>query len=447
MSLYKTLLGFFAVAVVIISCKKELSNEEGNPDQEVDNQWEFKQGDSTFGGLTDTAFIQTVNTIQTISISGVQTNGSAGEITIQLAGTQIGAGAYGTEYVLFQYFQDGSLLYSSVPSQGSDFTLTITRIDSSYITGTFSGTVQDAQGNNYNIAEGKFSAPMGTSTDTEVPVESGQLTVWAKGICSDGGVIEVSVNGENGQITDGLISQPECGADGAATFNLPAGTYTVQATCSGVTLNYEVTIDKTGNYLQVDFQNPPVTESYLPLGVGSEWNYVDLSVPGNEQSITSEEEDVYIEQEGRQYTKLVSNKGEEFYYRQSGKKYFRFVTLDFQGNVSDPPSLEIVILDEDAADETPWESPVVDLSLAGMQVKAKLVSKIVNRGTADINGVSYANSINVNTELYVSFDGGATFNPSGNSYNTVYSKGKGIVYYYDINNNTEWGLTSSTIVE
>ena len=100
-----------------------------------------------------------------------------------------------------------------------------------------------------------------------------------------------------------------------------------------------------------------------------------------------------------------------------------------------------------AADETPWESPVVDLSLAGMQVKAKLVSKIVNRGTADINGVSYANSINVNTELYVSFDGGATFNPSGNSYNTVYSKGKGIVYYYDINNNTEWGLTSSTIVE
>ena len=119
MSLYKTLLGFFAVAVVIISCKKELSNEEGNPDQEVDNQWEFKQGDSTFGGLTDTAFIQTVNTIQTISISGVQTNGSAGEITIQLAGTQIGAGAYGTEYVLFQYFQDGSLLYSSVPARAA----------------------------------------------------------------------------------------------------------------------------------------------------------------------------------------------------------------------------------------------------------------------------------------------------------------------------------------
>jgi hypothetical protein len=441
MSFFKTLLGFFAAILLVISCKKELSNEEGSLNTEIESKWEFKEGGQQFDGTTDTAFIQNIGSIQTLTITGAQAEGVTGEIMIQIAGSEINTGIYGTQFVLFQFLQDGAVSYTSSPVEGSDFIVSIDAIDSSTVTGTFSGTVEDALGNSYAISDGKFTAKLGSGQSQNPTIESGTLTVWAKQICNDASAIDITVLDQMSQITDAFTVQPDCGAPGTATFTLPAGIYTVSATCSGTTVDYQVTIDRECNFLEVNLQNPDVSGDYLPLTVGASWSYNDLIGTAAEQTITSEEEGINIDD--RPFTKLVSDIGTEYLYRKDGHAYYQYLTMDYQGAVTNPPTVEVKILQDDLPVNSQWDTPVEDLLMAGINVKGKIVFTISKKGFSEnINGVDYSDLIEVSAELYLSPDGVANFVGSGSVFKRTFAKGIGIVKYDDLSQAVTWGITN-----
>jgi hypothetical protein len=243
------------------------------------------------------------------------------------------------------------------------------------------------------------------------------------------------------QITDAFTVQPDCGGAGTATFTLPAGIYTVTATCSGTSVDYEVTIDRECVFLEVDLQNPDVSDDYLPLTLGASWSYNDLIGTAAEQTIISEQEGVPIDE--RQYTKLTSDNGAEYYYRKNGHEYYQYLTMDFQGTVASPPSLEVKILQDDLAEGAQWESPVEDLLMAGINVKGKLVFTISKKGFSEnINGVDYSDLIEVTAELYLSPDGVTNFVGSGSQFKRAFARGIGIVRYDDLSQATTWGITT-----
>jgi hypothetical protein len=131
------------------------------------------------------------------------------------------------------------------------------------------------------------------------------------------------------------------------------------------------------------------------------------------------------------------------YYRKSAQVYYEYRKLDFQEFVSNAPSIEIEILHDDYTSGQSWESQPVLISFSGIPVLAKLVSTILNRDfTATINGTSYDDLIEVQTEIFFSSNNGNTYQSSGNSYLTVFAKNKGIVYYFDLNESIEWGVNN-----
>jgi hypothetical protein len=424
-----------AFSLVLYSCKKERSVEEGKVPVSEDETWEFTEAAGLKKGPMDSAYIQTVANVTTLSIVGSSTE-NAGEIFLQVVTDNLTTGAYTNPLVFFQYGENGTVLFQSSPVQTGGFTINITELDSLNVTGTFSGSVLDAQGVEHVITDGKFKSVITSWEGDQEPLEDGQLTVWAKQVCNNGEPIKISVSGQSGEITDGLLAEPSCGASGTALFTLPAGNHLVEAVCGSDTLHYEVSIVGSCTLLEIDFGNPPAGD-YLPLNLGATWEYNGLDDPGTTQLITSEGTDVF---DGRMYTRFVSNIGDTFYYRKEQHAYYEYRTFNFQGYVDQPPVVELPILYDDKQAGESWESAPEDITLSGIPVRAKMVFTISRRDfQASFNNVTYSDLIEVNTEILFSSNG-TDYQSSGIAYNTVFAKGKGIVYYYDIDRDVEWAI-------
>lgn len=443
MTLFRSLLGSLAVTLVLFSCKKDYSDEDGKIPGVIESTWEFNSGGQQFNGDMDSAYVQSAAGFSALSMIGSRPLNQSGEIILQIIGDNIGTGTYSSADIFFQYSENGSILYQTIPGQTSDFSITITEIDSSSVSGTFSGTVRDSQGNSYTITDGKFSVAM-TLDYNPGPAPDLQLTVWAKEICFDGSSIEIKVGTQNGFISDAIANEPECGAQGAATFTLPQGIYTVTAICGADTLRYEVNLISNCTKLLVDFANPPVLEDYLPLTVGSYWDYNDLSNTSFTHRVTSARDTII---DGRQYWIQLSQLPDTFYFRKDGNIYYEYVRLDFNDFVNNAPSVELVILHDDYLPGQSWQIEGIDLDLSGIVVKAKFESTILDRDfSANISGVDYDNLIAVETKIFFSPDGGITYQDSGNSFIRIFAKGIGIVYYYDVERAREWGAYATSIV-
>lgn len=437
MKLLKTFAALLALLVVLYACRKERSAEGGEIPGPVENTWQFTEAGVTNQGLMDSAYVQTVGNVSTLSIVGSSAE-KQGEIFLQIVTDSIALGTYSNPIVFYQYGENGTVVFQSSPVQTGSFSIVITELDSSMVAGTFTGTVLDAQGNEHLITDGKFRSIITTWQDNEQPIFNGQLTVWAKQVCEDGGAIEIKINGQTASIADGLTAEPLCGAEGTAVFTLPTGTYTLEAICGADTLRYEVSIAGECTLLEIDFGNPPVLDDYLPLVAGSYWGYTDMGNPANTQRITSDGQETI---EGRMFTRMVSTIGDTFYYRKEQNVYFQYRTLDFQGFVNNPPSIEVPILYDNLDAGNTWETQPELIDLAGVPVTAKIVFTINRRDfQASFNGVNYSDLIEVNTEIFFSSDGGTNYQTSGVAYNTVFAKGKGIVYYYDIDRDVEWAI-------
>ncbi|HUQ65868.1 MAG TPA: hypothetical protein VM101_06925 [Flavitalea sp.] len=443
MTFFRNLLGFLAVTFVLFSCKKDYSDEDGKVPGVIESTWEFKEAAQQYNGDMDSAYVQSADGFSALSMIGSRPINQSGEIILQIIGNNITTGNYSSPDIFFQYSENGTILFQTIPGQTSDFSITITQIDTASVSGTFSGTVQDPQGNSHTITDGKFSVAL-TKNYNPGPQPDVQLTVWAKEICFDGGPIEIKVGTQTGFISDAMLIEPECAAQGAASFTLPKGTYTVTAICGTDTLMYDVNLVTACTKLMVDFIRPPDVVDYLPLTIGSWWDYENLGSTTTKQRTIAVSDTVL---DGRLYTMFISNLPDTFYYRKDDHVYYQYVTLDFNGFVQNPPSLEMVILHDDYQVNQTWETIPVDIILSGVGLKVKLVSTILRRDFSEnIAGVDYDNLIDVQTEIFFSSDGGSSYQSSGSSYITTFAKGKGIVYYYDLDRAIEWGAFDVSII-
>lgn len=442
MTLTSRLLGFLAITLLLFSCKKERSDEDGKIPGDVESTWKFSTDGTQFSGDMDSAYIQAASTFRALTMVGSRSGNASGEIVIQLVGETINAGSYDATQVAFQYSEGGQILYQRVPGQAGSFTVVITEIDSAQVTGTFGGTAYDTLGQPHVIVEGTFTADLGANSGPD-PTEEGVLTVWAEQMCTDGSSIEVMVGDQRGFITEGLTSAPECGDQRAASFSLPQGVYSVAAICGTDTVRYSVTVNTSCVKLLVDMSKPPIEGDYLPLTFGSYWEYNDLNNNAFTHRVTAGADTVL---DGRQYFMQTSNLPDTVYYRKDEHVYYEYLTVDFNGSVSNPPTIELAMLHDDYEVGQPWEVSNIPLTLSGIAVNAKFQSQILQKGfSATINGVQYDELIEVQTDLLFSTDQGATYVPAS-SYVRVFAKGKGIVYYFDLERGTEWGITGLSIV-
>jgi hypothetical protein len=218
--------------VLVASCSKEHSVEK--KDTTIVSSWSFSEGDNNFKGTVDSAYIDTASNIVFLNINGTADNGTD-KIAIVIYGTQIANGTYTSPQAFFTYTQNNSVTYQSDASQ-SKFSVNITSLDTSSVSGTFSGAVINGNGVSVNITNGKFSSVLKKDVIGSVP--TGNLTVWASESCNQNDPIEVIINNEKEFVETFTATAPDCGAQGAANFTLPAGYYNVTAICGGDTVNY-----------------------------------------------------------------------------------------------------------------------------------------------------------------------------------------------------------------
>jgi hypothetical protein len=148
--------------MVLSSCKKEKSLENGNGGPLGPETWEFKEG-ASFKGPIDTAYYSTLGGVTSLILEGVSTD-LRDDFYLEILGASITTGTYATPTVVFEYYSNGTLLYHNDPAELNKFSVIITEIDGSGVSGTFSGEVKDSSGNVKNITDGKFTGKFNTVT-------------------------------------------------------------------------------------------------------------------------------------------------------------------------------------------------------------------------------------------------------------------------------------------
>ncbi len=154
MSFLKYLLSVAFIVSLMSSCKKEMSIEDGKPVEE-ETDWQFSVTDNKYKGNVDTAFITEGTGFNILTLQGTTVDGVKGQIIMQLLGEQLTPGIYTDPYAYFIYMQDGQKTYESI-IDNKEFSITITSIDSFTIAGSFAGVVENREGSQVTITEGKF---------------------------------------------------------------------------------------------------------------------------------------------------------------------------------------------------------------------------------------------------------------------------------------------------
>ena len=223
--------------LLFFGCSKEKSFENAN--NNLTSQWEFKEGSNQYKGKVDTAFLIDLGNSKGFVLEGTSDDGT-GVLTIAVSSFNTSAPAtYKSPSVQFGYVKPSGIVYQSTLT-ADQFTVQVTRIDSVSVEGVFFGKVKDSLGADKTVADGKFTARLKNSS---TPAANGQLTFWSKNSCTAGGNIAVKLsNGQTGSVSSFTAAAPACGAAGAATFTVPAGTYVYQAICGTDTLNNVVTV-------------------------------------------------------------------------------------------------------------------------------------------------------------------------------------------------------------
>ena len=238
MKLLRSLFVLFTPMILFFGCSKEKSLEGAN--NNVNAQWEFKEGSNQFKGTVDTAFLVDLGASKGFVLEGTSDDGT-GLLTIAISNFNTAAPAtYKTPNVQFGYVKPSGILYQSNLAAVDQFTVQVTGIDSVSVTGVFSGKVKDSAGADKTIVDGKFTAKLKNSA---TPPANGQLTLWSKASCTAGGNIAVKLsNNQTGTISAFSATAPSCGAAGTASFSVPAGNYVYQAICGTDTLNAVVSV-------------------------------------------------------------------------------------------------------------------------------------------------------------------------------------------------------------
>lgn len=153
-------LAILSFLVLFFSCSKELSLEDGGVPSNELLDWQFDDSLGTHKGKVDTAYRYAQGNLEALTIEGTNSEGDH-RIYLQFIGEPLRIGQYVSDSASFAYFRGAELIYFSDPSVGG-FTITVEQLDSSFVSGIFSGTVVDARTGLREVRNGKFKANVGS---------------------------------------------------------------------------------------------------------------------------------------------------------------------------------------------------------------------------------------------------------------------------------------------
>lgn len=399
------------ISLAVFSCQKEYSVENNGGNTSASAQWSFTEGSAQFKGPVDTVAIDTVGGYKFLTLNGHSTD-NKDQITLQVFGSDVKAGTYKTPFSLFAYLRNGNVLYQTNQTAIDSFTIVITRLDSTGISGTFSGKAYDSAKNYKTIVDGKFSSVFKVSTPIPpVSTDSGNVVIWSKAGCGGGtstSPISISVGTSSGQITQFFPSEPTtCNPAGAFSVKLPVGTYPLVAKCGSDSLTGTVTVIKNGcTKVQVDLTGSTAANDYFPLTAGSNWaNLYEGGAPGDStytvstgQTLTAGANTYNI----FGYTDYKYQYNDTLYYRKDGAGvYYQYFTAasNYLGFDS-ATAVEFVMLNENLAVGAAFPTTTISGTISGNAVTAKIDGTITEKNvSATVSGHTFTNVIKVQTTL------------------------------------------------
>lgn len=153
MKILKSFSLFILAGILITSCAKEYSSEQM---MAATGSWEFANGNLNYAGNIDSVYQTKGIGSHRLSISGKSYDGTQ-LFALNLYGDTFPPGQYKASLFqcTFSYTIPGKTIYQASQLTG-EFIVNLNSIDSTHISGTFSGTAVDSANNSIQISAGKF---------------------------------------------------------------------------------------------------------------------------------------------------------------------------------------------------------------------------------------------------------------------------------------------------
>lgn len=251
----KIALYFFAAIVLLNACQKEYSIEHGAKITPT-GTWQFNDSSELFAGNMDSAYLDSSTSLNTkiVHLIGKSLDGTQ-TFNLELYAPSFITGTYKASLFqsTFLYTAGGSNIYQANQLIG-EFTVIITALTSTNISGTFFGSAINSSNKLIQITQGKFTSSF-TNTGSGAGVSSGVLgdssgkckPVTLAGTYSQG----VALDSSNTVQVQVIVAK--------------TGTYSIKTnTVNGVSFS------KTGTFPSTGVQNITLTGSGIPMNPGDQ---------------------------------------------------------------------------------------------------------------------------------------------------------------------------------
>lgn len=419
---------------VLSSCSKELSLENVNNSLAA-GTWQFSEGNSNFMGNIDTAFIKKGATINEMHFLGTSKDGSQ-TFNLVLYADTFKTGIYKAS--LFQAsfnYTSGNLNIYDASQVNGEFTVTLTSVSATTVTGIFSGKALKLGESPADISSGSFSAIF--KTPIQKPQSNGTLSDNA------GNCMPATINGTYKQgipINPGntIIVQVAVTKAGTYTITTDAANGVSFSASGEFTTTGLQSVTLTGNGIPVNSGNVAFTlhygtslcgftinfaqgaaasQDYYPTSNNSYWTYND-----GINDYTYKVAPNLLTVAGKVYAVIMQQTDTVHAVRKAAGLYYDYLNYQKAFSLSTPLHLETIFLKDNVAAGTTWDGP--DFTNGGntFHLKYTLLEKAV---PALVGIYNFPDVIKVQTDLY-----------SGNTFvmsylETWYAKNAGMVYQKD----------------
>ena len=424
MKFFPFILAVFFSSVLISSCSKEYSIENGNGGKSATGTWEFNDSIRGYQGNIDTAYILGTGSNKELHLVGPALTGNQ-NFNLVLYSDSFKVGSYRASLFQssFDFSSGGRSIYKAGQVYG-EFIVNISSYNKNLIIGTFSGTVRDSANNISTVKMGKFKSILAGAD--AAPTSAGVLGD------SLGNCKPVTVNGP---YTQGIALTAINTVQVQATVTVP-GTYKIftdpvngvsfsgtgtftSAGVKNVILNGSGLPAFGGNQsftlhfgtsqcgFTINFQNgTTLLNDYYPFTPNNDWTYGDsdpsdsflfkvLPTPkvinGNSYSVIGDYDvhpQVFFDTVG--------------YYRKVGNNYYNYTDLSETINFDNPQYVELIILKDNMPMGSTWQSATVSGTVNGLPVSVYAKFTILAKSVpVTIGSFNFSDVIKVKMETFL----------------------------------------------
>ncbi|MFS8083072.1 MAG: hypothetical protein ACMG51_06445 [Ginsengibacter sp.] len=417
-------LATFLSMVLITSCSKEYSLENGNGGKTATGTWEFNDSIKGYQGNIDTAYILGTGSNKELHLVGPSLTGNQ-NFNLVLYSDTFKVGSYKASLFQssFDFSSGGKSIYKAGQVYG-EFIVNITSYNKQLIIGTFSGSVRDSTNKTTSLKLGKFISILADSS--AAPTSAGVLGD------SVGNCKPVTLNGNYTQAialnsintvqvqatvtvpgTYKIFTDPVNGVSFSGTGNFTsAGVKTIILSGSGTpafggnqTFTLHFGTSQCG--FTINFQNgTTLLNDYYPFTPNNDWTYGDSNpsdsflfkilptpkvINSNSYSVMGDYDlnpQVFFDTVG--------------YYRKVGNNYYNYTDISETVNFDNPQYLELIILKDNMPSGSTWQSATVNGTIsslpASVYVKFTILAKSV---PVSIGSFNFPDVIKIKSETYL----------------------------------------------